>query len=221
MSELDLFSSLGERELDEIARITRKRRLEPRDVLCHKGDEVGDVFVIMSGRLRAFATGPDGDEIVFKHMGPGEVAGELGIFVEGKRTASMEALEPTTLLVIPRRDFIPVLRRFPDIALRMLQVVAARVIHLSEVVEDTNFRKVDARLAKCLLGFAAGWGEQTNGGVRISVRLPQSELGDLVGATRESVNKTIRAWTADRVLEMRDGIITIKQKEALEALTRD
>ncbi len=221
LARLDLFAGLGESELEEIAGITRKRRLEPHEVLCHKGDEGGDVYVIVSGRIKAFATGPDGDEVVFQHQGPGEVVGELGMFVEGKRTASLEAVEPTELLVVPRRDFLPVLRRIPDIGIRLLSVVAARVIRLTEFVEDANFRKLDARLAKCVLGLADRWGERAGDGVRIPLKLSQTELGDQVGGTRESVNKQIRAWTSERVLVMHDGVITIKNRAALEALTRE
>lgn len=219
LARTELFAGLADAELDELTRVTRRRQLEAHQVLCRKGDDGGDVFVIVSGRLRAFAIAGDGREIVFKHQGPGEVVGELGALAEGKRTANVEALEPSELLVIPRRDFLPVLQRFPDIAIRLLHIVAARVTHLTELMEDTNFRHVDARLAKCLLGFARNWGENVRGGVRISVRLQQAELGELIGATRESVNKSMRGWLADGVLELHDGIITIKRPRVLAALT--
>jgi CRP-like cAMP-binding protein len=95
------------------------------------------------------------------------------------------------------------------------------MIKLSESLEDSNFRSVSARLAKCLLSIAERWSEPAkNGAIRLNLRLPQSELGDLVGATRESVNKAIRHWTNDGVLEMRDGVVTIKDRAALEALAR-
>jgi CRP/FNR family cyclic AMP-dependent transcriptional regulator len=170
--------------------------------------------------VKAFATGPDGDDVVFRYMGAGEVVGELGAFVEGKRTASNVAVEDCELLMIHKRELIPLLRRQPEIAVRLLGALAARMIKLSESLEDNNFRPVSARLAKCLISFADRWPERDkNGWVRIKLRLPQGELGDLVGATRESVNKLIRQWTAEGVLEMHDGAVTIKNRAALEAHT--
>jgi CRP-like cAMP-binding protein len=218
LSEIPLFSGLEDRELGELAEVTRRKRLAPQEVLCRKGDESGDVFVIVSGRLRAYSTGKDGREVVFRHQGPGEVVGELGAFASGKRTVNVDAIEESELLVIPRRDFLPVLRRFPDIAIRLLQIVAARVTHLTEAMEDASFRKLDARLAKCLLGFAKNWGKQTDDGVAITVRLRQADLGELIGATRESVNHVIRAWSREGILSVRAGHITIRQPQALEQL---
>jgi CRP-like cAMP-binding protein len=220
LSQLELFAGLGERELGEIALITRRRRLGAGETLFHKGDEGGDVYVIVSGRLKAFATGPEGDDVVFRYMGAGEVVGELGAFVEGKRTASNVAVEDCELLMIQRRELIPLLRRQPEIAIRLLGALAARTIHLSESLEDNNFRPVSARLAKCLISFADRWSEPgKNGSVRIQLRLPQGELGDLVGATRESVNKLVRQWTLEGILDMHDGQVTIKNRAALEKLT--
>ena len=132
LSQLQLFAGLGERELGEIAQITRRRRLRSGEVLFHKGDEGGDVYVIVSGRMKAFATGPEGDDVVFRYMGAGEVVGELGAFVEGKRSASNVAVEDCELLMIQRRELIPLLRRQPEIALRLLGALATRMILLSE-----------------------------------------------------------------------------------------
>jgi CRP-like cAMP-binding protein len=218
LSRLELFAGLGERELGEIAGIARARRLRAGETLLHKGDEGGDIFVIVSGRLRAFATGPEGDDVVFRYMGAGEVLGELGAFVEGKRSASSVAIDDCELLMIQRRELLPLLRRMPEISIRLLGALAERTIRLSEALEDNNFRPVRARLAKCLLSFADRWPEPGPGGsVRIGLRLLQGELGDLVGATRESVNKLLRQWTSEGIVEMRDGVVTIKDRAALEA----
>ena len=219
LEKLELFAGLGEPELNEIARIAQGRRFRAGEVLFHKGDEGGDVYVILRGRVKAFATGPDGDDIVFRYMGPGELVGELGALTQGTRTASNVAVEDCELLMVQKRELMPLLRRQPEIAIRLLAALAARMIRLSESLEDNNFRPVSARLAKCLLGFADRWPQPApHGTVRIGLRLPQGELGDLVGATRESVNKLVRQWTIDGVLEMHDGAVTIKKRAALEAL---
>ena len=221
LSRLDLFTGLSDRELSEVALITRRKSLQDGDLLFHKGDEGGDLYVIVSGRIKAFATGPGGDDVVFRFMGPGEVTGDLGAFAEGKRTASNMAVGDCELLMIHRRELVPLLRRMPDIAIRLVAALAKRMIKLSEALEDNNFRSVNQRLAKSLIVHADRWGKPVTGGVEIDLRLPQGELGDLVGATRESVNKAMRDWRNASVVEMHDGKITIKNRAALEKLTEE
>jgi len=221
LARLDLFAGLGDRELSEIAQITRRQRLRAGEALFHKGDTGADMYVIVSGRLKAFATGPDGDDVVFRYMGPGEITGDLGAFAEGKRTASNMALEDCELLMIQRRELLPVLRRCPEIAIRLITVISARMIKLSESLEDNNFRPVSARLAKCLLALAERWHEPAkNGGVRITIPISQGELGHLIGATRESVNKFVGQWRDSGVIQTLDRAITIKDLAALEKLAQ-
>jgi CRP-like cAMP-binding protein len=219
LSQLELFAGFCEADLADIARVTQRRRLRPGEVLFHKGDEGSDMYVIASGRLKAFATSAEGDDVVFRYMGPSEVIGEIGAFVGGKRTASVSALEACELLMIQKRELLPLLKRNPTVAIRLLEALAARLAKLSETLEDNNFRPVSQRLAKCLLSHAQRWGERgARGAVRIDLHLHQGDLGDLVGATRESINKLIGRWTAERILEMRDGVITLHDVAALERL---
>ena len=218
LSRFDLFAGLCERELSEVAQITRRKALRAGETLFHKGDEGSDLYLIVSGRIKAYSTGPSGDDMVFRFMGPGAVTGDLAAFSEGKRTASNVAVEDCELLMIHRRELVPLLRRMPDIAIRLVAALAVRTIELSEALEDNNFRTVSQRLAKCLLVHAERWGKPVPGGVEIDLRLPQGQLGDLVGATRESVNKTIKDWRKAGVVEMRDGAVTLKRPEVLEKL---
>jgi CRP-like cAMP-binding protein len=220
LAKLDLFAGLDDRDLSEIAKITKRHRLHAGEALFHKGDEGGDMYVIVSGLVRAFSTGPDGDDVVFRLMGSGDVTGELALFVDGKRSASNVALLECELLMIQRRDLLPLLRRCPEMALRLISALAARTIRLSEALEDKRLLPVRARLAKCLLELANRWhAPGKSGGVRIELRLPQGELADLIGATRESVNKLVRRWRASGVIETSgDRSITIKDRAALERL---
>jgi len=219
LAKLDLFAGLGDRELTEIAKITKRHRLHAGAALFHKGDTGADMYVIVSGLLKAFSTGPDGDDVVFRLMGAGEVTGDLAAFAEGRRSASNVALEDCELLMIQRRELLPVLRQCPEIAIRLIAALATRMIRLSESLEDKSLRPVSARLAKCLLTLVDRWHEPAKGGgMRITPRISQGELGDLIGATRESVNKLTRQWGASGVISMSDRVITIKDRAALEKL---
>ena len=101
----------------------------------------------------------------------------------------------------------------------LLEVMALRVKRVSELVEDTLFLNLDLRLAKKLLSLGEEYGEPVEDGVRVNLKLSQEEWGDLVGATRESVNKQLRQWTEDKLVRMERGYIIMLDREQLEKLS--
>jgi CRP-like cAMP-binding protein len=213
-----LFASLTERHLDELASVARTRSLERREELFHRGDEGTQIYVIASGKLKVLTTSLDGDDVMFNITGPGEMIGEVALFSGRPRTASVSAIEPSELLVLDRGDFLNCVRRDPDVAIKLLGVLGDHIGRMSELVEDMLFLNLPVRLAKKLLRFARTDGEETAEGVRINLKLSQEEWGDLVGTTRESVNKQLRAWTEEGVVRMDGGYVLILRADALEAL---
>ncbi len=211
-----LFGALKEAQLDTLIQQSTSRRLTSREELCHKGDEGTQLFLIQSGRLKVVTTSTEGSDLTFTVMGPGEVVGELALLGAGIRTATISALERCDLLVIERRDFLQVLRENSEVAIQLLQILARRVARLSETMEDAQFLNLPARLAKKLLGLARAYGKEESEGIRIALKLSQSELADLVATTRESVNKQIGAWREEGILSMESGRIILHRAEALE-----
>jgi CRP-like cAMP-binding protein len=192
LARVPTFCRLDERELDALLQVAHGKRVRSGDELFHKGDPGSEVFVILSGRLKVVTNSPDGDDIVFGLMDPGEVFGELGLLGGGVRTATVSALEDCELMVLDRRAFLPVLRSHPEVAAKLLEVLAERLRRISEFVEDTDSLNRPARLAKKLLALAQNYGKETGDGVRIDLQLSQTVLGDMVGTTRESINKQVR-----------------------------
>jgi CRP-like cAMP-binding protein len=213
-----LFARLGEPELDALAAAATTRRIAAREELCHKGDVAAQVYVVASGRLKVMSTSADGDELVLNLLDAGEVVGELPLLIGGQRTATVVALEPTELVVLERREFLRFLREHPDAAPELLTVLAERVVHLSECVEDYAFLGVAGRIAKKLLVLADNFGEAGPDGVHVTLRLSQGELAQYVGTTRETVNKQIRHWSDEGVLHMESGAITLHRLDELSRL---
>jgi CRP-like cAMP-binding protein len=218
LAKVPLFSSLSEPALDELAQVAHMRRLKPREELCHKGDEGSQVYVIVSGRLRVSTTSAEGSDVQFNLMNPGEVCGELALLTGGERTATMSAFESCEVLGLDRRDFLPFLRRNPDAAVQLLEVLAGRLARLSELVEDTLFLALPQRLAKKLVALGNQYGERDGECVRIEMKLSQQELGTMVGTSRESINKQMRQWEAAGYVKTERGVITLLQPDALEAI---
>lgn len=216
LQKVPLFAGLAPERLEALAEVTTTKRLRAREELFHKGDPAAQVYVVASGRLKVVTTSSEGDEVLFAILDEGEVVGELPMLTGGHRTASVVALEPCEMLVLSRRDFLRFLREQPEAAIELMVVLAERLVRISEFAEDALFLALPARLAKKLLHLAERYGEEAAPGTRIGLRLSQGELADLVGTTRESVNKQIRAWTEDGVLRMERGEVTILDADRLE-----
>jgi CRP-like cAMP-binding protein len=156
-------------------------------------------------------------------MSDGEVFGEVALLDGGKRSATCTALEPCELLVIDRVQFMHLLEDSPSIAVKLLHVLAQRLRRLSQRSEDAAFLDVPSRLARSLLDLATRFGERQRApasGICIALRLSQQELGELVGATRESVNKHLSDWTRQGFLKLRDGRMVISDIESVRRLAR-
>jgi CRP-like cAMP-binding protein len=220
LKTVSIFSELDARELDALLQITVTKTLRADEVFFRKGSEGTNAFIVTRGRLKITTSGEDGREFVLQIIGPGDVLGELALLDRSPRSATVVAVEPSELLVIQRRDFLPFLKRHPAVAVKLLEELGGRVRRLSDLLEDTVFLGLGARLAKKLLVLAVSFGREVQNGIRVDLKLSQQELGEMVGMTRESINKQIRSWTKEGVLSMQKGFITIHKEEVLEDLAR-
>ena len=218
LARLPIFSTLSERDLDHLVGLTTTKRLAPREELCHKGDEGAQLYGVMTGRLKAVGTSLDGKEIVFSFIDPGETVGEIALLDEGMRSATVVAVESSELFALHRRELFGFLERNPKAAIKLAQGVAAHVRRLSESVEDTVFLGLPSRLAKKLLALAESYGKQTGNGVEIEMNLPQQALGELVGTTRESINKQLKLWAEQALVNFERGRVTLLDREQLELI---
>ncbi len=200
LGKVSIFSSMKPNELDQLLTATTTRRLKAKQTLCHKGDPGNQLYGILSGCLKILTTGKDGRDIVFTLMGPGEVLGEIALLDGEKRSATVVAVEPTELL-------------------SLAGVLASRVRRLSDRAEDRQTMPLPARIAKRLLSLSERHGKRPIVGGPVEVRLSQQDLADLVGTTRESVNKQLRAWQNEGIVELGRGRVVLERPEALGAVT--
>ena len=121
---------------------------------------------------------------------------------------------------LDRRDFLPFLERHPRVTIQVAELLATRLRRLSELMEDSVLLALRARLAKKLVALARRYGRETADGVQIDMNLSQQELGELVGTSRESINKQLRAWTQEGLLVSTRGRLTLRDASALEAMAR-
>jgi CRP/FNR family cyclic AMP-dependent transcriptional regulator len=216
LGSIRVFEGLSRRELDLLHAITGTKRLRAREVLFRKGDPGSALYAVLRGRMRVFSSGPDAKELVFRFLEAGDVVGEVALFDAQVRSATVEAVEPCELLSLQRRDLLPFLEQHPRVAIKLAAVLARSLRELSQRVEDELSLTIPARLARKLLALVRTHGAELAGGVRIEQRLPQHILGELVGATRESVNKQMRIWVGSGAIQVERGYVTVLDRVALE-----
>jgi CRP-like cAMP-binding protein len=218
LRRVPLLQSLSEGELRAIADLSTRKRVKPRETVVQQSDPGNELFVLISGHLKVVSTDPEGRDAGLGVMGPGEVFGEVALLDGGPRSATIVALDPCELLVIRREHWLRFLKGSPDTAIQLLAVLAGRLRRLTERTEDIAFLRVGERLAKTIATLAESYGEkQPDGSIRLALKMSQQEMGDLVGATRESANKQIRAWEQDGLISQDHGHLIIRDLEALRA----
>lgn len=209
-----LLKHLPVEDLDRLARLATTKRLQSGEAVFMKGDPGNSMMAVLSGRIRICAYSAAGREVVLNVINPGEVFGEIAMIDGGERTADAFAMEATDLLILSRRDFLPFLERNPSVCVKLLEVMCRRLRWTSEQLEDVNFLDLRSRLAKRLLHLADHDVVQ-GGGTPSGVRISQHMLASMIGTSREAVNKQLRFWEEEGVIDVRRGSITVLSRDRL------
>ena len=212
-----LFRDLAPSLVRRISALALVRRLRANQVLFLKNDRGDALYGVLKGRIRISATSPGGQEIILDIMGPGEIFGEIALLDGMPRTADAVAMTATELMMIRRHEFLALLEREPSLAIHLLKLICKRLRALNEQIEDSAFLGVPARLAKRLL-IMAQQGEQVNDGIRVRLQPSQSQLGQMLGASRVSINKHLQRWKKNDWISLSRGCIVIRNRAALQMI---
>lgn len=210
-----IFAAMTEAEIDELMRGARIVELPARRVVFHAGEAGDSLYVLLSGKVKVSLISTDGKEAILSLMGAGDVFGEMSLLDGLPRSATVTSLEDCRLMQIGRQYFVQFLKRHAEVALKLLAALSQRLRTTNNLVENLSFHHLPSRLARLLLDLGQRHGRAEPEGIEIGLRLSQEELGNLVGASRESVNKQLRAWVDSGVLEYRHGVIVIRKVDAL------
>ena len=213
--QMPLFAGLSDAELSHMAADFRPRAFQQGETIFHEGDPGLALYVVARGRIRIYVQNQEGQETSVILYGPATLFGELAVIDERPRSASASAMEDTILYTLDRAHFRDHLKHSPQLALNFMQTLADRVRYSTTQVESLTLMDVPRRVARKLMELAREHGRVEAGKVVLNVHLTQSDLAGLVGATRESINKTIRTFRHEKLIEMEQGQITILDPDAL------
>jgi CRP/FNR family transcriptional regulator, cyclic AMP receptor protein len=215
LAQVPLFTGLPPNELARLGALMRARRYRRGEVIFLEGDVGTSLCVIALGQVKIVLSGADGREVVLNVYGPGDFFGEFALLDGEPRSADAIAQEGCLLYWLTREDFLAFLEAHPRAASTLLAVLSRRLRHTTRVVQDATFRDVPARLARVVLDLATTRGRSAGDGVVVDGRFTQTDLAAMVGASRETVNKALRAFERGGLLRHERGAITIMRPERL------
>lgn len=212
------FSNLNQKEAIDLADRLVERRFNSGQVIFHMGDPAGLLYIITNGKVKIAYASSDGQEAVLAILGAGDFFGELALLDDSPRSASAESLELTQTLTLHRDEFLGFIDSNPAFARQVLNVLARRIRHLNNQISDIFFLDLPARLARTLLHLADQHGNQTAEGVMIEIALTQTDLAEMTGATRVSINKALGRFRRSGWVKVEGRTVTVLDADALENL---
>ena len=220
LSRAPLFAALDRESAAALRTSVSELELSKGQVLFSE-DQTGDrLYVVLEGKIKLARTSVDGRENLLSVLGPGEMFGELSLFDPRPRTASAIALTDVRLAGLGHDDLRPWLTGRPEVALHLLRALAQRLRRTNDVLADLVFTDVPGRVAKQLLDLADRFGQKTDEGIRVHHDLTQEELAQLVGASRETVNKALADFAQRGWLRIEAKAVVIMDMERLRNRSR-
>lgn len=204
-----LFSGLGAEAIGSIARLCQMRRLPAGQTLFVKGEAGDALYGVRRGQIRIETGTAGGERLTIDVFGPGDLFGEIAVLDGRPRTADAVAQEDAELFVLPRGEFLKAIEQDGRLAIRIIELLCARLRSTNERTEEMMFLSLPVRLARRLSALAHDFGAE--------VQITQDELAGLVGVTRESVNRQLQEWRASGIVRLGRGRISVD----LERLTEE
>ncbi len=213
-----LFSNLSSPELKLLAARTTRKFFEMGESLFYEGEACKGLHIILRGRVRIYKTSASGREQVLGANCPGDTIAEVPVFDGGPYPASVVALEDTEIAFISRKDFQDYCLEHPEVALKVLAVVGARLRGLVNIIEELSFTTIRQRLVAMLVRLAESEGKRGARGIEVLLPGSHQELANQLGTVRELISRNLMRLQAEGLLEVDARQIVIKDVKGLAAL---
>jgi CRP/FNR family transcriptional regulator len=210
------FSALADEDLLRVAEVTVPRTFRLGEVVFHEGDESDTCYVVRNGHVRVVREHTDGRSLTLATMGPGDIFGELAIFDEERRSATVETLEETEVVAILAGDMRRMLRDHPDIAVKLLAALSRRLRETNERLTRQSFQTVQSRVAAVLAELVATARSEGASESDVLITATQSDLAQLAGSSRESASRFLAVLERAGVISQGRGRLIVHDPAALE-----
>jgi CRP-like cAMP-binding protein len=210
-----IFRDLGSEALDQLCRYAKLTILKRGAPIFSKDDPGNSLYAVISGTVKISISSPEGRNAILNLIGPGEVFGEMSVLDGQSRSADATANTNCEIFVVDRRDFLPFVRSQPALAMKFIELLCNRIRWTSDQVEQIILQDLPGRLASALLGLTEKRRQEPESR---TIAITQQEISEMVGMTRESINKQLRAWAARGWVRLEHGAIVVLDAVSLREL---
>ena len=218
LRRIPLFAALTPGQILDLSQMLRKRKYPSGDVIFHQGDEGESFYIIEGGSVRITQLSEDGRELTLIVLRDGDFFGDMSLLDGDPRSASAITAEDTEVLMLFRDDFMNFIIRYPPASLEILRVLSLRLRRMDEVLGEAILQTAAVRLARRLMELMAIYGQAMDEGTLLNVVLTQTQLAEMVGLTRVTVNKELAQMEEMGVLKRIKRKIVILDEEHLKRL---
>jgi CRP/FNR family transcriptional regulator, cyclic AMP receptor protein len=213
-----LFRDFADDEAAAVAATVTDRHYGKHQFIVREGDPGDTFFILVKGSISVCRIAPDGRETILSILKEGDFFGEMSMFDSSLRSASIKTLTETEVGAIRQADFLVLLDRNPRIGRSLVIALSERLRAANALIAATTSQDIRARLASLLLNLSDQFGERVDNGTRITLRLTNQEMANMIGTTRETVNRTLNRFWDDKLVDMRTAHVVIVEPDRLRAL---
>ena len=218
MSNSALRRDFADDEVEAVAATVTDRKYGKHQFIVREGDPGDTFFILVKGSVSVCRIAPDGRETILSILKEGDFFGEMSMFDSSLRSASIKTLTEVEVGAIRQADFVVLLDRNPRIGRSLVIALSERLRAANALIAATTSQDIRARLASLLLNLGDQFGEQVENGTRITLRLTNQDMANMIGTTRETVNRTLNRFWDDKLVDMRTAHVVIVEPARLRAL---
>lgn len=215
LASTDLFGQLDEASIEALAARATQRKYPKGQLLFYQGDPAGSLFIMKEGLVKVFLTSEDGDEMLLVTLHPPETFGELALLDGSSRSASAQALEPTTVVELNRQVFLDVIQSNPTMTDALLRSMGGLLRRLTEQASDLVFLDLHGRVAKLLVTLSDARGVANDVGIELDLRLTQTDIASMVGGSRQSINQILKSFEERGYLSLQGKRVLLREPARL------
>jgi CRP/FNR family cyclic AMP-dependent transcriptional regulator len=213
-----LFRDFADDEAAAVAATVTDRHYGKHQFIVREGDPGDTFFILVKGSVSVCRIAPDGRETILSILKEGDFFGEMSMFDSSLRSASIKTLTEVEVGAIRQTDFLTLLDRNPRIGRSLVIALSERLRAANALIAATTSQDIRARLASLLLNLGDQFGERVDNGTRITLRLTNQEMANMIGTTRETVNRTLNRFWDDKLVDMRTAHVVIVEPDRLRGL---
>lgn len=201
LKKINLLKELSEKEMGFINKCSKMTSPQKGEIVFSQGESSSDVYFLKEGRVKLSRVSPEGREITLAILEPGEIFGELSVYDEGERNVQAQVMENSILCSMKKPDFLEVLGRNPQLNFKLTKFIVFRRLQIESRIDEMIFNDVPTRLANLLLSLKEQYGEENSRGIKLRIALTHQEIGNLIGATRETVSAIMGQWKKEGIVD--------------------